>query len=373
MPSGLMKEPLQNLQAVPIQRHIVVLMMINGKTIYLMWVERLVFSVPQAGYFKQMVVTVDIRKEVQEAESRIRSYIRETPVEASHCLSDASGAEVNFKCENLQHTGSFKFRGAVNKLLSLTDDERMRGVVAASTGNHGMAVALAMKEVETGGVVFVPRGASETKVSAIETYGAEVRYHGDDCVEAEAFARHHADENGMTYVSPYNDPRIVGGQGTVGVELERQLNGIDAVFVALGGGGLITGIAGYIKPENLETKIIGCSPQNSPVMIESIRTGQIVEMESKPTLSDGTAGGIEADTITFDPCRKLLDDTVLVSEDEIASALRQFMEKHHMLIEGSAAVAIAAFLKQAEQWTGKRVVIVLCGANISLETLKGIL
>lgn len=229
-----------------------------------MWVERLVFSAPQAGYFKQMVVTVDIRKEVQEAESRIRSYIRETPVEASHCLSDASGAEVNFKCENLQHTGSFKFRGAVNKLLSLTDDERMRGVVAASTGNHGMAVALAMKEVETGGVVFVPRGASETKVSAIETYGAEVRYHGDDCVEAEAFARHHADENGMTYVSPYNDPRIVGGQGTVGVELERQLNGIDAVFVALGGGGLITGIAGYIKPENLETKIIGCSPQIHP-------------------------------------------------------------------------------------------------------------
>lgn len=190
--------------------------------------------------------------------------------------------------------------------------------MAASTGNHGMAVALAMKEVETGGVVFVPHGASATKVSAIETYGAEVSYHGDDCVEVEAFARRYANENGMTYVSPYNDATIIGGQGTVGAELERQLNKIDAIFVALGGGGLITGIAGYVKSENPETKIIGCSPQNSPVMIESIRAGKVVEIESKPTLSDGTAGGIEAGAITFDLCRKLVDDMILVSEDEIA-------------------------------------------------------
>ena len=337
------------------------------------WVERLVFSVSQAGYLKHYIVAMDIRKEVQQAESLIRDYIRETPVEVSHCLSDATGAGVNFKCENLQYTGSFKFRGAVNKMLSLTNEERRRGVVAASTGNHGMAVALAMKKLGTGGVVFVPHGASTTKVSAIETYGAEVRYHGDDCVEAEAFARHYAHENEMTYVSPYNDARIIGGQGTVGVELERQLNKIDAVFVALGGGGLITGIAGYMKSENPRIRIIGCSPQNSPVMIESIKAGKIVEMESKPTLSDGTAGGIEEGAITLNLCRELMDDTVLVTEDEIASALRQFMEKHHMLIEGSAAVAIAAFLKQAETWAGKRVVIVLCGANISLKTLKEIL
>jgi threonine dehydratase len=177
----------------------------------------------------------------------------------------------------------------------------------------------------------------------------------------------------MTYISPYNDPQIVGGQGTIGAELVAQLDRIDAVFVSLGGGGLISGIAGYLKQARPGVQVIGCSPENSRVMIESVRAGAILDLPSLPTLSDGTVGGVEAGSITFDLCRQLVDSYVTVSEDEIAASLRDFIGAHHMLIEGSAAVAIAAFVRRAEEFAGKNVVIVLCGANISLETLCKVL
>jgi threonine dehydratase len=177
----------------------------------------------------------------------------------------------------------------------------------------------------------------------------------------------------LTYISPYNDPQVIGGQGTIAVELAQQLDQIDMVFVALGGGGLICGIAGYLKSIQPQVRIIGCSPANSQVMIESVKAGQILDLPSLPTLSDGTAGGVEADSITFDLCRDLVDDYETVSETEIKESLRQYMQVHHMMIEGSAAVALAGCIKQGQRLTGKNVVVILCGANISLETLKGIL
>jgi threonine dehydratase len=316
---------------------------------------------------------MDIRNEVVQAEKRIRPYVRQTILEYSPALSQQSGAEVYCKLENLQHTGSFKFRGAMNKLLSLTDAVRSKGVVAASTGNHGAAVAYSMQKLDTPGLIFVPENADPSKLAIIKQSGAEVRFFGSDCAETEVHARQYAVQKGMSYVSPYNDLQIIGGQGTIGLELETQLDTIDAAFISLGGGGLISGIAGYLKHANPSIEIVGCSPENSQVMIQSLEAGRIVDIPSLPTLSDGTAGGIEEGAITFEFCQKLVDTYLIVTEDEIRASLLLFMHTHHMMIEGAAAVAIASFMKVHEQYRNKTVVLLICGANIGLETLKQVL
>ncbi len=316
---------------------------------------------------------MNLIQEVLRAEQRIRDYIKETPLEYSLALSQMTGGQVFLKLENLQHTGSFKARGAMSKLLTLTPVQRDKGVVTASTGNHGAAIAFGLHTLKMKGMVFVPEGASLTKVEAIRRLGAEVRVHGKDSVQTEILARQYAEQNAMVYVSPYNDPQVIGGQGTIAVELARQLDHIDAVFVALGGGGMIAGIAGYLKSVFESTKVIACSPQNSCVMIESMKAGRILEIDSLPTLSDGTAGGVEPNAITFDPCCRLIDESVLVTEEEIRETMLMFIETQHLLIEGSAAVAVKAFLKTHEQWRGKNVVVVICGGNVSLKTLRAIL
>ncbi len=316
---------------------------------------------------------MNLKRDVLRAEERIRPYIRETPLDASPALSDRTSSNVFVKLENLQYTGSFKLRGAMNKLLSLSPDERAKGVVAASTGNHGVAVAFGMEKIGVKGKVFAPENASSQKLEAVRRLGADVVLHGSDCADAERQARQFARENGMVYISPYNDELVVAGQGTIGVELERQCDRIDVVFVSLGGGGLLSGVAGYLKSVSKDVTVIGCSPENSPVMIESINANRIVNLASKPTLSDGTAGGLEAGAITFDICRTLLDDSVCVSEREIKEAMLVFMKTHHMLIEGAAGVAIAACLKLADRFHGRNVVVVVCGANISLDVLKSVL
>ncbi len=316
---------------------------------------------------------IDVPKEVRDAEERIRPYVRETPVEESAELSRLTGARVVLKLENLQLTGSFKLRGAINKLLCLSAEERSRGVVAASSGNHGAAVAHGAKLVGTRVIVYVPETASPAKIAAIEALGAEVRRQPGDGVLAEIEARRFAGENDLTYLSPYNDASVVGGQGTVGVELARQLESIDAVYVALGGGGLISGIAGHLKSLDPEIEMVACSPENSPVMADSVRAGRILDQESEPTLSDGTAGGLEQDAITFELCRALVDRYLEVSEAEIRKAMRLVIGRHHTLIEGAAAVPVAALLKDKDRLASRDVAVVLCGANVSLETLRDVI
>ena len=316
---------------------------------------------------------MNIAGEVIAAEKAIRSHVRKTYLEHSPFYSQLTGARVYFKLENLQHTGSFKLRGAMNKLLSLSDEEKRRGVVTASTGNHGAAFAYGLGKVKGTGVVFVPENASPAKVAAIERLGADVRHFGKDSAETEAHARRYAEDNSMTHLPPYNDAKVIGGQGTIGFELTNQLDRIDAVYVALGGGGMISGIAGYLKTINPAVHIIGCSPENSQVMIQSVKAGRILDLPSLPTLSDGTAGGIEPGSITLEFCRDLVDDFITVTEEEIKDSLREFMQTQHMLIEGSAAVAVAACKKKAGRFAGQNVVVVICGGNISNETLKEIL
>lgn len=307
------------------------------------------------------------------AAQRISSYVRETPLEASPYFSDVCGANVQLKLENLQHTNSFKLRGAINKLLCLSSEQRSRGCVAASSGNHGAAVSYALNALGARGIVFVPEGTSSTKVDAIKRFGAEVRVFGTDGLDTELEARRFALAEDMPYVSPYNDLDVIAGQGTVAVELAQQSHELDAVFVAVGGGGLIGGIGAFLKSVRPGVRIVSCQPEASPVMTESLRANEIVDMPSEPTLSDGTAGGIEPGAITFDLCRSVIDDFVLVEEDAIADAMRAFIDTHHQLLEGAAGVALGGLLAKRADYAEANVAVVICGGNVSRETLRRVL
>lgn len=307
------------------------------------------------------------------AHNRISPYIRQTPLAFSPFFSEQTGANVWLKLENLQITGSFKLRGAFNKLLSLTAEERGRGAVAASSGNHGAAVAWAMSKLGMEGVVFVPEQSSTVKVDAIRRAGARVEFHGQDGLETENHARAFAEARGMHYVSPYNDPAVIAGQGSCGVEIAKQTRSVDAVFVAVGGGGLVAGVGAFLRSAFPRVSIVGCQPAASAVMAQSVQRGAITDLPSAPTLSDGTAGGIEAGALTFELCRDLVDEFVLVSEEQIAAAMRDFIDAEHMLVEGAGGVALAALRKKALDYRGRDVVIVVCGANVSRETLRQVI
>ena len=319
------------------------------------------------------MTSTNVLQSILQAEQKIRPYIRKTPLEYSHHLSKTTSSQMFLKLENLQCTGSFKVRGAMSALLSLPKEQNARGVVAASSGNHGIAVAFGLNTLNIKGTIFLPENTSSAKVAAISNYGVDTRFWSTDCLETEMHARSYAEQNNMLYISPYNNLHVVGGQGTIGVELCQQIKHVDVVLAALGGGGMISGIAEYLKTVFPQAEVIGCSPVHSPVMAKSIQAGQILEMESLPTLSDGTAGGIERDAITFPLCQRLVDDFILVSEEEIRQAIRMFIETHHMLIEGAAGVPLAALLKMPKRFQEKTVVIILCGANLGLETLKTII
>ena len=307
------------------------------------------------------------------AAARIKDIIRKTPLERSVAFSDATGAEVYLKLENQQHTGSFKVRGATNCLMSLSPKQRDKGCVAASSGNHGAALAYAMRELEATGVIFVPEQTSIAKVDAIRSYGGEVRFFGTDGLDTEQHAREFAAENGMYYVSPYNDAEVVAGQGTCGIEIAEQLPDVNAAFVAVGGGGLISGVGSVLKMHNSAIRLFGCQPEASAVMARSVAAGRILDLPSEPTLSDGTAGGIEPDSITFELCRELVDDFVLVSEQQIASAMRQYIDAEQHQIEGAAGVAVAALLGCQGTLRGMKIAVIICGGNISEATLKTVL
>ncbi len=323
---------------------------------------------------------MEITRQVELAGQRIAGRVRLTPLERSPVLEESHGGAVWLKLDNQQLTGSFKLRGATNKMLVLDSVDRARGVVAASSGNHGAAVACAAHAVGCPATVYVPTGAVESKLDAIRAWGGKVRLHGDDCVHAEAEARRFAAETGAPYLSPYNDPAIIAGQGTVGLEIATQLgddvdsaSALDAVFITLGGGGLLAGVGGYLKSRWPELRVVACSPKNSCVMHASIEAGHILEMESLPTLSDGSAGGVEPESITFPLCRDLVDESLLLDEKEIAEALRLIVGTHHTLIEGAAATAVAGYLAARERYAGAHVAIVLCGANVDRARLKEVL
>lgn len=314
---------------------------------------------------------MSIKEKIEEAEKRIRPYLRETPLEYSYALNKITGSEPYLKLENIQVTGSFKARGALNKILLLAKSNAK--IVTASTGNHGLGVANALSVVKKEGTIYLPKNASVAKVEAIKMRGAPVEFYGESGEETEYYVRKLSETTGQIYVSPYNDDDVVAGQGTIGVELLRQLPELEAVFISIGGGGLIGGIASYLKSVNPKIEVIGCLPENAPAMYECIKAGKIIEVPEKPTLSDGTAGGIEPGSITFDMCQRCVDSYITVTEEEIVASMKLVIKYHHQIIEGSAGVAVAALIKEKERFKEKKVAIVICGGNVSEAVLKSLI
>lgn len=307
-----------------------------------------------------------MKEEILAAYDRISPWVRETPLERVAL----PGGSAYLKLENLQHTGSFKFRGASNKIALLTPEQAAKGVVTASNGNHGLAVAAASGARGIAAEVYVSAQVSPAKADRIRGLGAGIHCAGDDPLAAEIAARRAAEETSRVYISPYNDRDVVAGQGTIGVEILRQLPELDVVFAAVGGGGLIGGIGAYLKAVSPRTEIIGCWPVNSPVMHICMEAGHIVDVPEQPTLSESTAGGLEPGSVTLEICRSVIDHAVLVSEAEILVAMRIILEGGHGAIEGAAGVAVAAFLQQADRYQGKKAAIVICGRNLSPEVLR---
>ena len=315
---------------------------------------------------------IDFRSNIEQVYKRSNPHIRHTPLEHSPYLSNLASANVFLKLDNIQKTGSFKFRGAISKMTSMSDQEKSNGVVTASTGNHGAACSLAMSTLQIKGKIVVPENVHKNKVENILNLGGEVEYYGDDCIDAEERAQEISKTTGATYISPYNDEAIVCGQGTMGLEIWEDLKGVDAVFISVGGGGLISGVGGYLKSMNESIQVYGVSPEKSCVMYESLKAGKQLDLPSEPTLSDGTAGGVEFGSMTFEMCKEIIDDFSIVSEGEIAKGIQIGVEKHHQLIEGAAGTAIAGFMKQKDKFKDKTVVLVMCGGNISGAVLKSI-
>lgn len=309
--------------------------------------------------------------DIASAAERIEPHVLRTPLLRSAPLSSRHGADILIKSEHLQRTGSFKVRGSANVVHSLDAEAAKNGVVTASSGNHGIGVATAASSRGVASTIFLPSNASKSKLDQIKRLGGQiVLVDGTDSSLAEAAARAHAAETGLAYVSPYNDPVIVAGQGTVGKEILEDVDGpIDMVVVSVGGGGLISGIATWVKAQSPSTKIVGASALNDRAMAASIQAGSVIIPEFKPTFSDGTAGGLEADTITFAMCQALVDEWIDVTETNIASAVTNMIDDHHQLVEGAAGVAIAAATACADREPGARIVAVSCGANVSSTAL----
>ena len=316
---------------------------------------------------------LDVPKLVQEAYERTKDYLIPTPLEFSRYLSEVIEGEVWLKLDLVQRTASFKYRGAVNKILSLTEEELDRGIVSASTGNYALAVAEAVRQRGRCATIYVARDMDESRLNILRSHDLDLVIHGDLAWQAEEEARRVGEEEGKVYVTPYNDPNVVGGQGTCGYEISQQLPDVDSALFACGAGGLLTGSSGWLKHYNPNIETYGVSPANSPVMYESVKAGKMITMDTDPTLADTCAGGVDLDSITLELCRRHVDGILLLSEDEIAASIRLLFEQHRLVSEGSGVLSIGGLLKRKAHFKGKKVVAVVCGRNIDLEVFKKII
>jgi threonine dehydratase len=316
---------------------------------------------------------IDVPQLVLEAHERCQEHLSPTPLEYSRYLSEKIEGEVWLKLDSMQRTASFKFRGALNKILSLTEAELDKGVVSASTGNYALAVAEAMRIRKRRATIYVAEDIHPSRLTLLRAHGLDLVVSGKVAWDAEKEARRAAEDNEMIYVSPYNDPLVVGGQGTCGYEISKQLPELNVAIFACGAGGLLSGSAGWLKSQNPKVEAFGVSPENSPVMYESMRAKKMVEMETYPTLADTCAGGVDLDSITLDLCLRYADDIMLLAETEIEASIRLLFEQHRLVVEGSGALSVGGLLKRKERFKGKKVVAVVCGRNIDLKLFKRII
>ena len=313
-------------------------------------------------------------QEILQAQQTIQSYLFRTPLRESFLLSERVGAQVFLKLENWQITGSFKPRGALNRIALLTMDERARGIVTVSAGNHALGVGYAARVMRIAPTtIFVPRTAPRAKLDKLRQFPVDVRAVGETYDDAHHAAVTFERENGSTFIHAYDDPRTVAGQGTIGLEIIEDLPNVDAVLVSVGGGGMIAGIAVAVKTLAPSVRVIGIQPTASPALRDSLRDGKCYEeYVSAPTICDGLAGGIGK--MVYEVAQKnLIDDVVLVEESETRAAIRALVETQQLVIEGSGAVGVAALLARKIDLRGKRVAVVLSGGNIDLALLTEII
>lgn len=309
-------------------------------------------------------------REIYLARQRIKPFAWRTPLVEAPELSGRLGARVVLKVENLQVTGSFKIRGASNKILSLIQDERAAGVVAVSSGNHGRAVCHVAAKLGVRAVVCLPETVPDSKVQAIRALGAETIVRGATYDEAAAHANRLQEEQGLTMIHPFDDPWVIAGQGTIGLELLEDDPEIGCVVVPLSGGGLVGGIGLTLKSAFPGIRVVGVSMERGPAMVRSLEAGRIVEVVEEPTLADALMGGLgPANQYTIELVRRYVDETVLVSEDEIAGAMAFVLEQHHLVVEGGGAVGLAALLYEKVKRPGTDVAVVISGGNVSIPTL----
>lgn len=309
------------------------------------------------------------------AAGRIGNYLYRTPFDYSPVLSRQMGCSVFLKMENQQISGSFKARGAYNKILSYPEEIRpTMFFTAASTGNHGAAFCSAITTLGLRGKVYLPENVAASKLDYIKSTGVPFELFGKSSLQTEIYCGQISRENKYVLVHPYSDRHIIAGQGTVAVEMLSQQPDLDAIVVPVGGGGLISGVGTYVKNILPDIRLIGCQPLNSPEMVRSIEEGRILEEEiSKPTLSDGTAGGMETSSITFDYCQKYVDEWALIEESEIAFELINMIETHQMIIEGAAALPLAYLRRNASRYRDKKVGLIITGKRIAKGKLQDIL
>lgn len=295
------------------------------------------------------------------ARRRIRPFIYETPLIPSRAIGRQTSSTVLLKAENLQLTGSFKIRGAASKMTALPKDQP---VITASSGNHGIGAAHAASAIGQKLTVVLPEIVKRAKLERIRSYGIDVILHGTETGLAEQHAQGLAASEKLVYVSPYNDPDIIAGQGTIALELLEQAERIDNIFVAMGGGGLISGIGSVLKSFSPHTRVIGVSAAHSAALAASMRAGRVVEAEHLDTLAEAVAGGLDEDSVTLGLAMAVIDEVVTCTEAEIEASMRDLLLSEHMLVEGAAALALAGFRQVAEKCAGQTNVVLLCGGNV---------
>lgn len=307
--------------------------------------------------------------DVHAARERVDGVARHTPLERSRTFSEMSGADVRLKLENFQRTGAFKIRGAMNRIATLSEAEREAGVVTASAGNHAQGVALAAQRAGVDATVVMPKFAPVSKVKATRGYGASVRLEGVDYDEAQAYAHELEREEGRTYVHAFDDPVVMAGQGTLGLEIVDDCPELDTVVVPIGGGGLISGVAVAVKEQLPDVRVVGVQAEGAASAAKSLEAGEVVEIDSVDTIADGIATRAVGEE-TLEVMAEYVDEVVAVDDREIALALTLLLERSKTLVEGAGAVSLAAILSEAFEYDdGETVVAALCGGNIDLNRL----
>ena len=308
--------------------------------------------------------------DVYRADKNLSGVVKKTKLIFSDFFSEISGNEIFLKPENMQHTGAFKLRGAYNKISQLSDEEKSKGVITSSAGNHAQGVAFAAQKLGVKAIICMPATTPILKVEATRNFGAEVILHGDGFDDAFKYSLELQKKFGYIYVHPFNDREVILGQGTTALEIINELKDVDAILVPIGGGGFASGVSLATKLVSPQVKVIGVEPENAACMKAAIDAGKIISLKSSDTVADGCAVKTAGD-LTFEFCKKYLDEIITVNEMEIMSALLSLIEKHKLIAEGAGVLSLAALNKL--NFRNKKVVAIVSGGNIDISTLSGLI